>query len=62
MASQDWVNLLNWGVPWQTSQGTALSASATTATISPQAAGPQDFPLPTQSSGTQWYEGMTLKI
>jgi hypothetical protein len=62
MAAQDWVNLLNWGVPWQTSQGTALSATATTATISPQAAGPQDFILPTQSVGTQWYEGMTLKI
>jgi hypothetical protein len=62
MAAQDWVNLLNWGVPWQTSQGTALSATATTATISPQAGGPQDFILPTQSTGTQWYEGMTLKI
>ena len=62
MASQTWVNLLNWGVPWQTSAGTALSASASTATISPQAAGSQDFILPTQSSGTQWYEGMTLKI
>lgn len=62
MAQQDWVNLLNWGVPWQTSAGTQLSASATTATISPQAAGPQDFILPTQATGTQWYEGMTLKI
>jgi hypothetical protein len=62
MASQDWVNMLNWGIPWQTSQGTALSASATTATISPQAAGPQDFILPTQATGTQWYQGMTLKI
>ena len=62
MASQDWVNLLNWGIPWQTAQGTQLTASATTATISPQAAGPQDFILPTQSTGTQWYQGMTLKI
>ena len=62
MALQSWVNLLNQGVPWQTSQGTALSATATTATISPQAAGSQDFILPTQWSGTQWYESMTLKI
>ena len=62
MALQSWVNLLNQGVPWQTTAGTALSASATTATISPQAAGPQDFILPTQSNGTQWYTGMTLKI
>ena len=62
MALQTWVNLINAGVPWQTSAGTALSATATTATISPQAAGPQDFILPTQLSGTQWYEDMTLKV
>ena len=62
MASQDWVNLLNWSAPWQTTQGTALSATATTATISPQAAGPQDFVLPTQSTGTQFYTSMALKI
>ena len=61
MAAQDWVNLLNWGVPWQTSQGTAL-ATATTATITPQGAGSQDFILPTQSTGTQFYQGMTLKL
>lgn len=62
MAQQAWVNLLNQGVPWQTSAGTQLSATATTATISPQAAGSQDFILPTQYNGTQWYEGMTLKL
>lgn len=62
MASQNWTNLLNAGVPWQTTAGTALSASASTATISPQAAGPQDFILPTQYNGLQWYPGMTLKI
>ena len=62
MASQTWENLLNAGVPWQTTAGTALSASASTATISPQAAGPQDFILPTQFNGTQWYPGMTLKV
>lgn len=62
MASQNWTNLLNAGAPWQTSAGTALSASASTATISPQAAGSQDFVLPTQFNGTQWYPGMTLKI
>lgn len=56
------MNLLNYGPPWQTTAGTALSASASTATISPQAAGPQDFILPTQYTGTQWYPGMTLKV
>jgi hypothetical protein len=62
MASQSWENLLNAGVPWQTTAGAALSASASTATISPQAAGTQDFVLPTQYNGIQWYPGMTLKI
>lgn len=62
MAAQAWMNLLNYGPPWQTTAGTALSASASTATISPQAAGPQDFILPTQYNGTQWYPGMTLKV
>lgn len=62
MAAQSWVNLLNYGAPWQTTAGTALSASASTATISPQATGPQDFILPTQYTGTQWYPGMTLKV
>jgi hypothetical protein len=62
MASQTWVNLLNAGTPWQTTAGTALSASASTATISPQAAGPQDFVLPGQPNGLQWYPGMTLKV
>lgn len=63
MAFQSWVNLLNAGTPWQTAAGTALSASASTATISPQSnAGNQDFILPTQYNGIQWYPGMTLKI
>jgi len=62
MAQQNWVNLLNYGVPWQTTQGTQLATSATTATISPQAAGPQDFVLPAQANGLQWYPGMALKI
>lgn len=63
MASQSWGNLLNAGPPWQTTQGTALS-TATTATITPQAAGStaQDFILPTQYNGIQWYPGMTLKL
>jgi len=61
MAQQTWLNLLNWGVPWQTSVGPTIS-TATTAMISPQAAGTQDFVLPTQSTGTQFYEGMTLKL
>ncbi len=62
MALQSWVNLLNTGAPWQTSNGTALTSSASTATISPQAAGSQDFILPAQYNGTQWYPGMTLKV
>lgn len=62
MALQTWENLLNAGPPWQTTNGTALSASASTATISPQAAGNQDFILPTQFNGTQFYPGMTLKV
>ncbi len=64
MASQSWGNLLNAGPPWQTTLGTALTSSASTATISPQAAGStaQDFILPTQYNGTQFYPGMTLKV
>jgi hypothetical protein len=61
MAQQDWVNLVNWGDPWQVSQGTAL-ATATTATISPQAAGNQDFVLPTQPNGIQFYKGLKYKV
>ena len=61
MASQTWVNLLNAGVPWQTVQGTLLN-TATTATISPQAGGPQDFVLPSQPTGLQWYAGMVLRV
>jgi hypothetical protein len=62
MAQQAWMNLLNYGQPWQTTQGTALSASASTATISPQTPGPQDFVMPGQPGGTQWYQGMSLVI
>jgi len=48
---------LNWGAPWQTNAGTALS-TATTATISPQTTGPKDF-----SIGTQYlYWGAGLHI
>lgn len=46
MPSQGWSQLLNSGVPWQTTQGTALS-TATTATISPQAAGSKDYTVAT---------------
>ncbi len=61
MASQSWVNLLNAGIPWQTTQGTALS-TAVSATISPQAPGSHDFVLPGQPGGLQWYPGMQLRI
>jgi hypothetical protein len=49
--------LLNWGAPWQTTAGTALT-TATTATISPQPAGPVDF-----SVGTQYlYHGASFRL
>ena len=60
MAGQSWVNLLNAGAPWQTTQGTVLNTAAT-AVISPRAAGPQDFVLPGQPNGLQWYVGMQLR-
>jgi hypothetical protein len=53
--------LLNQGAPWQTAQGTILNTAAT-AIISPQAPGPQDFVLPGQPGGLQWYTGMALKL
>lgn len=61
MAQQTWCNLLNHGAPWQTVQGTAL-ATATTAIISPQAPTGQDFMLPGQDNGLQWYAGMSLRV
>jgi hypothetical protein len=42
MSQQVYAQLLNWGSPWQTSVGTALS-TATTATISPQTSNSQNF-------------------
>ena len=62
MPIQSWTNLLNAGVPWQTTNGTALTSSASTATISPQAPTGQDFILPGQPNGLQWYPGMALYI
>lgn len=62
MPYQSWTKLLNDGPPWQTTNGTALSASASTATISPQAPTGQDFILPGQPNGLQWYAGMVLYI
>lgn len=61
MAQMAWVNLLNKGAPWQTTQGTVLNTAAT-AVISPRAAGPQDFVLPGQDNGLQWYYGMQLRV
>ena len=52
--------LLNQGAPWQTTQGTTLNTAAT-ATISPQAPTAQDFQLPGQPGGLQWYQGMSLE-
>jgi hypothetical protein len=61
MAQQNWCNLLNHGEPWQTAQGTVLN-TATTAVISPQAPTNQDFVLPGQDNGLQWYRQMSLRI
>jgi hypothetical protein len=57
MASQSWVSLLDNSTTFQTASGTALS-TATTATISPQAAGSKDFTLPANF----FYPGLTLRI
>jgi hypothetical protein len=57
MPVQYWTSLLNQGVPWQTNVGTALS-TATTATISPQAATTKDFAVP----ANYLYAGSTLRI
>lgn len=62
MASQTWVNLLNGGPPWQTTNGTALTSSVGPLTISPQAPTTQDFVLPGQPNGLQFYPGMSLRI
>lgn len=61
MAKQTWFNLLNEGIPWQTTPGAVLNTAAT-ATISPQAPTGQDFVLPGQPSGLQWYPGMVLRL
>jgi hypothetical protein len=61
MASQTWCNLLNAGAPWQTTQGVAIT-TATTAALSPQAPTGQDFMLPGQANGLQWYAGMSLRV
>jgi hypothetical protein len=54
---QVYSQLLNWGAPWQTTAGTALSTAAT-ATISPQATGPKDF-----SVGNQYlYVGAVIRL
>ncbi|SRR5690348_3184462 len=57
MAAQSWVSLLNNATTWQTASGTALN-TATTATISPQAAGSKDFALPANF----FYPGCTLRV
>ena len=57
MAAQSWVSLLNNATTWQTNSGTLLN-TATTATISPQAAGSKDFTLPANF----FYPGCTLRV
>lgn len=46
MPNQSWSQLLNYGAPWQTTTGPVLN-TATTATISPQAATTKDFQVAT---------------
>jgi hypothetical protein len=57
MPYQSWESLLNAGAPWQTTAGTVLN-TATTATISPQAAGSKDYTLP----ANWWYPGAVIKV
>lgn len=57
MPVQYWVSLLDASTPWQNNNGTALN-SATTATISPQAANATDFTLP----ANYFYPGLTLRV
>lgn len=57
MASQGWVSLLDSATTYQANNGTLLN-TATTATISPQAAGSKDFTLPANF----FYPGCTLRI
>lgn len=57
MAAQSWVSLLDNSTTFQANSGTLLN-TATTATISPQAAGSKDFTLPANF----FYPGCTLRI
>lgn len=57
MPVQYWSSLLNAGAPWTTTAGSALS-TATTATISPQSGGSNDFTLP----ANYLYEGLVLRF
>lgn len=57
MAQQTWVQLLNAGAPWQTTVGTSLT-TGTTATISPQSAGGNDFTLPANF----FYPGLAIRV
>lgn len=57
MSSQGWISLLDSATTFQTASGAALS-TATTATISPQAAGSKDFTLPANF----FVPGLTLRI
>lgn len=57
MAGQTWQQLLNAGAPWQTTAGTALS-TATTATISPQSAGGNDYTL----QANYLYPGLAIRV
>jgi hypothetical protein len=56
VARAGYSQLLNWGAPWQTTQGTSLT-TATTATISPQTTGGKDFQVAT----SQMYVGLVLR-
>lgn len=57
MAQQTWQQLLNAGAPWQTTVGASLT-TATTATISPQSAGGNDYTL----QANYLYPGLAIRV
>jgi hypothetical protein len=56
MARAGYSQLLNWGAPWQTTQGASLT-TAVTATISPQTTGAKDFAI----SPSALYVGLVIR-
>ena len=57
MPQNTYESIINFGAPWQTTAGTALT-TATTATISPQTTGNDDFPIPLN----YFYNSSVIKV